>query len=57
MVKGSNRSGSDASKRAAALAKKGAKASDRGGKNLGVNDEHSRVAKGNKTQQGSMKKR
>ena len=57
MAKGNNRSGSDTSRRAAALAKKGVKQSDRGGKNVGVKDEHSRVAKGNATHQGPMKKR
>lgn len=57
MAKGRNRSGSDHAKREAALKKKGVKVKDRGGKNLGVNNEHSRVAKGNQTQQGPMKKR
>ncbi len=57
MVKGKNRSGSDKAKRDAALAKRGKKPNDRGGKNLGVGNEHSRVAKGNKTHQGPMKKR
>lgn len=54
MAKGQNRSGSDASKRHAALGKK----DSRGGKNIGAEkQEHSRVAKGNKTQQGPQRKR
>jgi hypothetical protein len=57
MVKGNNRSGSDASRRAAALAAKGVTQKDRGGKNIGAKDEHSRVVKGNATHQGPMKKR
>lgn len=57
MVKGGNRSGSDKSKRDAALLAKGKPPKDRGGKNLGVGSEHSRIAKGNRTQQGPMKQR
>jgi len=57
MTKGSNRKGSDASKRIKTLLEKGAKVKDRGGRNLGVSDEHSRIAKGNRTQQGPQKRR
>lgn len=57
MTKGKNRSGSDKSKRDQALASKGQKPSDRGGKNIGVKDEHSRIPKGNRTQARPMKKR
>lgn len=57
MTKGGNRSGSDKAKRDAALLAKGTVPKDRGGKNIGIGNEHSRVAKGSKTQQGPMKKR
>lgn len=57
MTKGANRKGSDAARRNAALSAKGKAPSDRGGKNIGIGSEHSRVAKGNRTQQGSMKMR
>lgn len=57
MTKGGNRSGSDKAKRDAALLAKGKVPNDRGGKNLGIGNEHSRVPKGNKTHQGPMKKR
>jgi hypothetical protein len=49
--KGTNRSGSDAARRAAALAAKGREVKDRGGKNIGIaGEEHSRIPKGNRTQ-------
>lgn len=51
MTKGANRTGGDASKLNRTLAKKGTKIKDRGGKNLGADgQEHSRIAKGNRTQ-------
>lgn len=56
MPKGTNRSGSDASKRHGALAKKGEKVKDRGGRNLGVGAEHSRIPKGNRTQRPNPQK-
>lgn len=59
MAKNTNRSGSDASKRNKVLeAKTKKETKDRGGKNIGADkQEHSRLAKGNKTQQGPQKKR
>lgn len=57
MTKGQNRKGSDVAHRLAVLANKGIKAKDRGGRNLGVEEEHSRITKGNLTQAKPMKRR
>lgn len=53
MTKGTDRKGSDKSKLHGALAKKGQKVKDRGGKNLGIGQEHSRIPKGDRTQQSN----
>ncbi len=52
MTKGGNRSGSDKAKRDAALLAKGKVPNDRGGKNLGIGNEHSRVPNGEQDPSG-----